>query len=869
MPTREQGRIWRRNWPAGRNGSARFMSTVPVVKSTAGRSGDDRSVAVLWRARAWLRRAAEPLLTAAAMVAVVWFHHWTVEVNSGFEDWGDDDYYRLLVRGWRKGQLSLDKLPSPELLALADPYDPLQNAAHKLGDASLYQGKYYIYFGAAPAFTLMLPYGLLTGREMTTGAAIFVFCSVAFLAASALWLALRRRYFAGSSMLVGPLGVLAIGLGTHLLAPAQRPMFWELAIVSGVAFAMLAAVAAYQAMHGRRPLLAMAAAGLFLGLAVGSRPTWLVAFPLLLPPVLWSWGQRRANTPADGVAGQRAVAWWRMAVAAAVPLGACGLAMMAHNHARFDSVFEFGQRYQLSGAYESQLTHFSLRFLPHNFAVYLFQPLRWEAVFPFVAAQPARVPAIPGYFGTEQVAGLAATFPVYWFLLALPLAWWRRAPMGSRRLLAVVGSLAGCTVPVMALVMCYFSTTMRYETDFAPPLVVLALTGLLALERRISGGARAQAGGAAAAARSRVGVALAGGVTVVSCVATALIGVLLSFDYHERPLPSSAPGTWQRLADAPERAMTRLGGGLGWIEGPRVLKVRFRDQPAGTVERLWVAPDGWERIVVEHAGERLLRFGFARGAAPVEWGRPLSWKENHTHTVELQLPSLYPKVGDGWWRRGGGRHAFRQSTAVAVWFSGGRALELIVDPLPDQVARGGRPGADFSGEVRRVGKRVFRDDEIESELMDSSAPRGGRLWMRIHFPDGMRGEGEPLFSSGSKRRSSILYVRPDEGGVRIGYQSHPHPRVESAVIRPERTGHVVELEMPSFRPDAYGWEGTGEVVVRLDGAEILRSTQVAHPFAWSSEQIGRNFFGWTCGPHFRGWIREAKWLQPPLNPQAP
>src|SRR5262245_4432072 len=120
------------------------------------------------RAPAW-RRWLEGGLVAGAMAVVVWFFHWTVAANSGFESWEDLDYFKLLVRGWKKGQLHMDKEPAPELLALADPYDPAQNGPYKLGDATLYKGKYYIYFGPSPALTLMLPYGLITGREMTMG----------------------------------------------------------------------------------------------------------------------------------------------------------------------------------------------------------------------------------------------------------------------------------------------------------------------------------------------------------------------------------------------------------------------------------------------------------------------------------------------------------------------------------------------------------------------------------------------------------------------------------------------------------------------------------------------------------------------------
>ncbi len=785
------------------------------------------------------RSRLEIALTSAALVFVLWFFHWTVSANSGFDNWGDMDYYRLLVRGWQKGQLHLDKDPSPALLALADPYDPQQNNGHKLGDATLYRGKYYLYFGAAPALTLMLPHAVLTGRELTMGAATWVFCCVAFLAASALWLAIRRRYFPQSGWWMAPCGVLAIGFGTHLLALAQRPMIWELPIASGIAFTLLALGSVYAAIHGRRPILAMAAAGLCAGLAVGSRPTCLFASGLLLVPVWLAWRERRAER-----------VWWRMGLAAALPLGVCGVAIMAHNYARFDNPFEWGQNYQLSGAYEGKLTHFSLRFFLHNCAVYFFQPLRWSGEFPFALAEGIEISHIPGYFGTEEVCGLAVAFPFFWFVLAVPLAWRRRERAEAWRLGAVVSANAACAVPVGMLVLCYFSTTMRYQTDFSVTLAVLALVGMLSAERW------------AASARGWFGGLAAG-----SCAVTVLVGLLVSFDYHGRSLQITSPTKWRELTQTTHGALAQVGLWLGQIDGPRVLKVRFKAQALGTVETFWEAQDrrADERILVEHIGEQLIRFGFVRGGGTAEWGRPLKWENNHTHTVHVQVPSLYPKAGHGVWSGVRRSEAFRERTAVAVWFSGGRALGTVVPALPGDIVAGGAIGDNFSGEVRNISTRLFRPDEIPSGLAEPEAKRGGVLRMRVMFASDLGKRGEPLFAAGAHYRSNLLFAEPAEGGVKIVFENYGLPRAGSAVFQPAAEGHWLELEMPSFRVDAYGIEATGPVVVRLDGREILRTTQIGYHFPWGEEKLGQNPYGTTCGPEFRGWIREARWL----NASAP
>src|SRR5688572_27757870 len=124
------------------------------------------------------RRRLDRALVGAALIGVLWFFHWTIDAALGFSDWGEHDYYQLLVRGFRKGHLHLDKAPSPGLLALADPYDPAQNGPHRLPDASYFKGRYYLYFGPTPAITLMWPYAALTAREMPSGVALYIFCSI-------------------------------------------------------------------------------------------------------------------------------------------------------------------------------------------------------------------------------------------------------------------------------------------------------------------------------------------------------------------------------------------------------------------------------------------------------------------------------------------------------------------------------------------------------------------------------------------------------------------------------------------------------------------------------------------------------------------
>ena len=183
----------------------------------------------------------------------------------------------------------------------------------------------------------------------------------------------------------------------------------------------------HAAVHGRRPLAALGLAGLFLGLAVASRPPILFGTLLFLPP-LWLLMRRESRAWKTG---------WRYGLAAAAGLGLCGAALLAHNYPRFDNPLEFGQNFQLTSSRELSNRHFGWDYVRQNLRVYYFFPLRWSWQFPFASAQTPGW-SIPDYAGSEEMCGLGVTFPFLWLALAAPLAVWPRTG-AERRALAAIG----------------------------------------------------------------------------------------------------------------------------------------------------------------------------------------------------------------------------------------------------------------------------------------------------------------------------------------------------------------------------------------------------------------------------------------------
>jgi hypothetical protein len=144
--------------------------------------------------------------------------------------------YNLLANGYLSGQLSLSILPAPELLALPDPYDPITNARFRLHDATLFNGRYYLYFGPTPALLLFAPFRLATSLDFPQSLAVALFCSVGLL-----FVFLLLRFLAVQFLPKPPsiwlqlAGMWALAFCSVAPFLLRRPAMYEVAISCGYA----------------------------------------------------------------------------------------------------------------------------------------------------------------------------------------------------------------------------------------------------------------------------------------------------------------------------------------------------------------------------------------------------------------------------------------------------------------------------------------------------------------------------------------------------------------------------------------------------------------------------------------------------------
>jgi tetratricopeptide (TPR) repeat protein len=425
-----------------------------------------------------MRSAWGPLVPVCVLVIGVYAYVAQSGLLESLSRDASDTYYNLLVRGFQQRQLNLDKEVPPGLTNLADPYDPVANAPYRLlpwrlHDLSYYKGRLYLYHGVTPALIMFWPFAALTGQYMFHRQAALVFCSIAFLAIVWLLYAVWRRYLVEVSVWVVAVCAVALGLATGVPVLLSRVDVYEVPISCAYMLAVLTLGAIWRAVHEpKRRCQWLAMASVAYGLAVGARPSMLFGAVVLLVPVVQGWLERQR------VEG--------LLTAAIGPILLIGLGLLYYNVRRFDDPLEFGVSYLLAGDRPGAARSFSPAYLWFNFRLYFLKSAGWSREFPFM--EGIVVPPLPlGHGNVESALGILADIPLAWLALTVPAAWWRRSSANPSMLGWFATAVALLFVITATTICLYYYTAVRYEVEFVPVLLLLAVIGVLGLEHALRG----------------------------------------------------------------------------------------------------------------------------------------------------------------------------------------------------------------------------------------------------------------------------------------------------------------------------------------------------------------------------------------------
>lgn len=531
-------------------------------------------------------------------------------------------HYEYLTEGFYQGHTYLSVDPPKDLLELKNPFLPTALPEKRLWDASLYRGKYYLYFGPAPSVVLMLPWKIISGQTMPQWVACSLWAIIGLIGLSMLLSEARDRYFPR----VPPIGLgLVILVAFHaswLPVLLRRPAVWELPIIAAMACVWWSLYFLWRFhLSGGKARWALLL-GTTLGVLIGCRVTFLFSAALILALLC---------IPTPG--GNRRLRAWPV-VKAGLLVSLSGLALLTYNYERFGRWTEFGTSFQLLGVDYTGARFVDARYILFNAWNYLLSLPTFSPYFPFVhPTWPGSFPK--GHMGIEEFHGILFSMPVH--AVALGTLFWGLRRIGSpdcRPLIVTLAGALGVTLLSAAILFTWGGLCSRYVAELTPGLTLLTAAGLLAVIDSRGSGRRARW-------------------VLLLCTAAALWTVaytwLASADFKGY-MKRTSPGAFCAVAHALDYPSLWQSQSHGYVFGPADLVIRIPTAAAAPWTPLMASgrPGMTNQLVLEQLGPARFRFTLVDDQHTTLVSREVAARGGVLR-VHVEAPWLYPPAEHPYW----------------------------------------------------------------------------------------------------------------------------------------------------------------------------------------------------------------------------
>jgi len=405
------------------------------------------------------------IFSVALLLLFAWICAFTSEPKIAREHQPYQQYSQYLTDAILAGRTHLEFGNSEKLLKAERPYDVrwlINNGYEKskdfAGDWVWYKGKFYCYFGVAPAVLLYVPYKALTGNYLSNHAGIFVFMAVAIIFMALLWRYCVKRYMPNARFVFYLLSFFALFFAGGLFGPLRFTLFYSIVSSAGFMFVVAGMYLLLKSIEREKTdLSTLILACACFALAVGCRPN-LVFASLMVPVFLW---RRRS---------------WKMAAAVAIPYIIVAIPLCLYNEARFGSIFDFGFKYNMTNLNTAAYGLMDPIGKAINIfvasMVYLFNVNYYTLMFPYVECIPQHSMFVyPVVRFHDRACGMI-NFPI-----VLCLFYYARALLSKRRPNTFVMSSTFLAIAAVIILLDSFlvGISARYVIDFAIFILLPAL----------------------------------------------------------------------------------------------------------------------------------------------------------------------------------------------------------------------------------------------------------------------------------------------------------------------------------------------------------------------------------------------------------
>lgn len=368
-----------------------------------------------------------------------------------------DLYAYDFIQALEKGKISLLQKPTEELINMDNPYDYTQNRYNVKQDVAYYNGNYYVYFGILPALILFLPYKLIKGIYLTIDYGVLVFTILSIISLTKLICLIWKKWFSKYSFRILVLELITLLSGCLILWVSSRPMMYELSLTSGLFFASFGLYFILRStIKEKRKYINISIGCTLLALSVACRPNLLLVSIVVVPYLIKLFIKNIKNR--NNIT--------KTILSVCIPYAVIGIALMYYNYIRFDSIFEFGAKYQLT---INDMRNLKYRWicLPIGIILQLFKLPIITPIFPFFGYNDIGFDINVFYYQEGMIAGAFILVPICFAIFFIKKIKKSKELYNISKILIIVGLLI-CSINIML-----GGTIYRYSMDYMW-LIILA-----------------------------------------------------------------------------------------------------------------------------------------------------------------------------------------------------------------------------------------------------------------------------------------------------------------------------------------------------------------------------------------------------------
>ncbi|MBR3628329.1 MAG: hypothetical protein IKN42_05750, partial [Elusimicrobia bacterium] len=327
-------------------------------------------------------------------------------------------------------------------------------------DTSLYKQKIYLYFGITPVLLFYLPFNLITKLYLTDKSVVFLLACFSFLFSLFLIKTLTKNY-KNIPANIKILSLFLIGFCNFLPFMIIHGFIYQVAVLTAnnLLFGTFCLFYYYITIKDLRTQHILSFfISLFLCLSVGARPHYILFIPIFLFFIIYL--NYKQNDNFKNI--------FKTIIFFITPCLIYGTIIALYNYLRFDSIFEFGWKYQLNVQDQLNFTFTIKDFiigLKNNFL--LLPTINEQTFFSLKAISNHRI-------GNEYVTGILWTCPIVYILFSLP-NFLKKTFIDNKNNFIFLSALISVII-INIIIISFFGIVIRYIFEFLSLMVILSVT---------------------------------------------------------------------------------------------------------------------------------------------------------------------------------------------------------------------------------------------------------------------------------------------------------------------------------------------------------------------------------------------------------